>query len=627
MNKRTITIGTAGHIDHGKTSLVKRLTGIDTDRLKEEKERGMTIELGFAHMELEDCLISIVDVPGHEKFIKNMVAGAHGIDGVLFVIAADEGIMPQTREHLIVCEMLGISRGIVILTKVDTVDDEWLELVEEDLKGYLEGSFLENAPIVKVSSKTGKGFDELKKELVELLKSVSDRDENSFPRLPIDRVFSVKGFGTVVTGTLTGGSLRVGDRLRVYPSLKVAKVKSVQVAGKTVRTACPGQRTALNLDISKDYVERGNMLAPEALLKGTTLIDVVVRFSETAQSFEKRKRIHFHYLTQMVEGEVVLIDKEIAGAGDLVKAQVILDKEIFPVFGDRFVLRSISPSSVIGGGIVLHPLEERRFRKKFKKEFSEKMEFIKQGKVEALKVFVEEFEPLPIDALPQLLNFSLSGVSDFVSRIEKESDIIKVGLYLYTAGKVKNVFDEALKAVSLYHERFPVKKGMNRETLKSLLSVDDALFENVILDCPQFEIDSEFVRKKGFVPFLDKRFENFKEKIDEILLKSGFAPPAVEKLREKIGISKEEFYALLEFLKDNGYRMAGEFLLYPDIFLKIKGKVLNFLKDGGVMSVTEFKELFSLSRKYAIPFLELLDREGITERKESGIRKIKSRHS
>ncbi|SNR60195.1 selenocysteine-specific translation elongation factor [Desulfurobacterium atlanticum] len=620
--KKSVTIGTAGHIDHGKTSLVKRLTGVDTDRLKEEKERGMTIELGFAHMKLGDYLISIVDVPGHEKFIKNMVAGAQGIDGVLFVIAADEGVMPQTKEHLTVCEMLGIKKGIVVLTKVDMVDDEWLELVEEDVRDYLKGSFLENAPFVRVSSKTGEGFDILKEEILKLVKNIPENKEYSFPRLPVDRVFSVKGFGTVVTGTLSGGLIEEGEELSVYPSLKSLKVKGIQVAGEKVSKAYPGQRVALNVSLSLNEIERGDILAPAGILDGSNLIDAVITFSKNMEPFEKRKRIHFHYLTQMVEGEIVLIDKDVAEPASSSRVQIILDREIFPVYGDRFILRSITPSEVIGGGMILHPLERKRYRKKFKQEFVEKIKQLEEGRKKALKVFVSQFEPLEVSKLPQFLNLYGENLNLFLKEVEEMGDIVRVGDFLYRRDSVDKVFRKALEFVSDFHKKYPVLEGINRETLKSFLNVDSALFEKVISESAELLSVSKYVKLKDFNPYLDETFKKIKEKVDTVLLREKFSPPSVEKLREEIGEPKDKFYALLEFLQKNGYKMAGEFLIHPEIFDEIVEKLKSF-KATGSFKVAEFKDLLSISRKHAIPLLELLDREGITEREADGTRKLK----
>ena len=620
--RKSVTIGTAGHIDHGKTSLVRRLTGVDTDRLKEEKERGMTIELGFAHMKLGDYLISIVDVPGHERFIKNMVAGAQGIDGVLFVIAADEGVMPQTEEHLAVCEMLGIEKGIVVLTKVDMVDDEWLELVEEDVREYLKDSFLENAPFVKVSSKTGEGFDLLKKEILSLVENIPERKEYSFSRLPVDRVFSIKGFGTVITGTLSGGLIREGEELQVYPSLRKLKVKGIQVAGERVFEAYPGQRVALNIDLSLNEIERGDIVAPDGVLEGTFMIDAVVTFSKSMKPFEKRKKIHFHYLTQMVEGEVVLIDKDTAEPSSSAKVQIILDREIFSVYGDRFVLRSITPSEVIGGGVILHPLETKRFRKKFKEEFIEKIGQLEKGRSEAIKVFVSQFEPLKISKLPQLLNLYGSDLNGFLKEIERKGEIVRVGDYLYKKDSVDKVFKEAVKIVSDFHEKYPVLKGINKETLKSLLNVDSALFDKVISESSEFISVSKHIKLKDFEPYLNEDFKNIKEKLDTVLLRERFSPLPVEKLREEIGVPKDKFYALLEFLQEKGYKMAGEFLIHPEIFGEIVEKLKTF-KTSDSFKIAEFKDLLSISRKHAIPFLELLDREGITERNSDGSRRLK----
>ena len=397
-SKKFLVVGTAGHIDHGKTTLIKALTGIDTDRWEEEKRRGMTIDLGFAHLELPNgVLIGIVDVPGHEKFIKNMLAGAHGIDFVLFVIAADEGVMPQTREHLTVCEVLGTKRGIVVLTKKDVVDEEWLELVKEDVKEFLKGTFLEGAPIIPVSSKTGEGLKELLEEMDKLAAKVEPKSSKGIFRLPVDRSFTVKGFGTVVTGTLLSGKIKTGDTVEVLPEGKEVKVRSVQVHGKSVEEAFAGQRTALNLlGVSKEEVGRGNLVATPGYLKPSPLVDVELTLSKEADLIlQSGHKVHFHHLTKEVEGEVYLIDRDELLPGETALAQVRLKEEVVPVYGDRFVIRNYSPARVIGGGRILNPLPFKKFRRRFKGEFLEFLKALKEKSVKEIVVsYVEKFPGL-----------------------------------------------------------------------------------------------------------------------------------------------------------------------------------------------------------------------------------------
>ncbi|WP_456397101.1 selenocysteine-specific translation elongation factor [Desulfurobacterium sp.] len=619
--KKVVTIGTAGHIDHGKTSLVRRLTGIDTDRLKEEKQRGMTIEPGFAHFFLGNYLISIVDVPGHEKFIKNMVAGAHGIDGVLFVIAADEGVMPQTEEHLTVCEMLQIKKGIVVLTKIDTVDKEWLELVEEDVRNFLKGTFLENAPFVRVSSRTGEGFDVLREEIKKLAESISRQKEESFPRLPVDRVFTVKGFGTVVTGTLSGGRLSKSETIEILPSKLESKIKNLQTAGSDVDVAFPGQRTAVNITASKEKVHRGNILTVPGILNPSRIIDVTFSLSKTAVPVEKRVKVHFHYLTLMAEAEIVLIDRDILNPGERCFAQIIFDREIYPVYGDNFVVRTISPGRVIGGGTILHPLEKRRYRKKFARVFTEKLKALSQGKEKAFLEFVKEMEPLKIDFLPQLLDISPNKAKAFAQRFEEAGKVVVSDRFIYTTETFKKLVEKALEIVKDYHSRYPVAEGINKETLKSLLNVGDGLFLRII-SSSEFEEEGKIVRLKRFVPHFDEKFANLKEKLDLELKKSGFSSPALDSLKEKLNVSSEDFYALLSFLKKEGYKIAGDFLLSPEIYREIKRKTVDLLRQKSEITIGDFKELFNISRKYAIPYLELLDAEGVTVRNSSGKRRL-----
>ena len=362
---KQIILGTAGHIDHGKTSLIKALSGIDADRLKEEKERGITIELGFAHMALPSGeLLGIVDVPGHEKFVKNMVAGATGIDIVVMVIAADEGVMPQTREHMEICTLLGVQHGMVVLTKVDMVDDEWLELVMEDVREFIQGTFLENAPILAVSSVNGQGIPEFIAQLDKLSQKVPERSASSIFRLPIDRVFTMKGFGTVITGTLISGHVNVGDPIMVYPWEITSKVRGIQVHNHSVNIAEAGMRTAINFQgLEKTAIQRGEVLSSPGALKSSYMVDVSLHFlSSNPKSIKNRTLVRFHTGTSEILGNLILLDSEELSPGDTAVAQLRLNTPVALVKEDRFVIRSYSPIRTIGGGEVLNPIPKKHKR-------------------------------------------------------------------------------------------------------------------------------------------------------------------------------------------------------------------------------------------------------------------------
>ncbi|MEG1583979.1 MAG: selenocysteine-specific translation elongation factor, partial [Anaerovorax sp.] len=375
-----VIVGTAGHVDHGKTCLIKALTGIETDRLKEEKKRGITIELGFADLKnTGEQHIGIIDVPGHERFVRNMLAGIGGIDIVLLVVAADEGIMPQTVEHFEILKMLNIHKGIVVLTKVDLVEEEWLEIVKEDVQDTVAGTFLEGAPVVEVSSFTGKNIDMLKEMICELAKgSGQRREESSLLRIPIDRVFTIDGFGTVVTGTLTEGSVRVGDEVALYPVGKTAKVRTLQVHGKMVDQAVAGQRTAVNLtNIKKEELERGYVLGAKGSMKNTMMLDVKIDlFKDSPRSLVNGSRLHLYYGAAEVLCKAILLESEEIHSGESTFAQLRLEKEIAVKKGDRFIIRFYSPVETIGGGMILdaNPKKHKRFQAQTLADFQIKSE-------------------------------------------------------------------------------------------------------------------------------------------------------------------------------------------------------------------------------------------------------------
>ena len=362
---KQVILGTAGHIDHGKTTLIKGLTGIDTDRLKEEKERGITIELGFAHLSLPSGqVLGIVDVPGHEKFVKNMVAGATGIDIVALVIAADEGVMPQTREHLEICQLLRVKRGLVVLTKVDMVDQEWIELVKDDVSSFLAGTFLADAPILEVSAVTGKGLQELTDLLDAMVKEVPEREAGNFFRLPVDRVFTMKGFGTVITGTTMSGSIKTGDEVTVYPQGLESRIRGIQVHNMEVNEVSAGLRTAINLQgLEKEELQRGNVVATKDSLRQTRMVDVVFHLLASApRKLKNRSIVRFHAGTAEIISTIVLLDRDELTPGQTCFAEIRLEEPTAVMSHDRYVLRSYSPVRTIGGGEILNALAQRKKR-------------------------------------------------------------------------------------------------------------------------------------------------------------------------------------------------------------------------------------------------------------------------
>lgn len=624
-SRKFLVVGTAGHIDHGKTTLIKALTGIDTDRWEEEKRRGMTIDLGFAHLELPNgTLIGIVDVPGHERFIKNMLAGAHGIDFVLFVIAADEGVMPQTKEHLTVCEVLGTKKGIVVLTKKDLVSEEWLELVEEDVREFLRGTFLEGAPLVAVSAKTGEGLKELLREMEKLSEEVEPKSPEGILRLPVDRSFTVKGFGTVVTGTLLSGRVKAGDTVEILPKGMRVKVRSVQVHGKSVEEALAGQRTALNLlGVSKEEVERGDLVATPGYLRPSPLVDVELTLSKEADLIlQSGHKVHFHHLTREVEGEVFLVDRDELLPGETALAQVRLKGEVVAVYGDRFVIRNYSPARVIGGGRILNPVSTKKFRRRFRGEFLEFLGALREKSLEELVVFYVEKFPglLESSSFVQLLNLSPERALTVVGELEEKRELLSFSRKLYPAEFLEKLKEELLKTLESYHEEYPIAEGINKESLKSKLSVPSDMLTKVIgelVEEGKLEERGGILKLKGFTPSeKGTRFETLVREVEELVEKKGFSPPEVKELSAELKILEEEANLIASYLVNRkGYFRVGNFIYSPTAIKKIKEILRKHFEKKETLSVGEFKDYLGVTRKFAIPLLEFFDSIGVTVRK------------
>ncbi|MBW1805821.1 MAG: selenocysteine-specific translation elongation factor, partial [Deltaproteobacteria bacterium] len=471
---KQVILGTAGHIDHGKTSLIKALTGIDADRLKEEKERGITIELGFAHLELPSGqLLGIIDVPGHEKFVKNMVAGATGIDLVALVIAADEGVMPQTREHLEICQLLDIKHGLVILTKTDMAEPDWLELVREDVAGFLENTFLENAPIVEVSSVTGEGIDELVKVIDNLVQEAPERDMGHFFRLPIDRAFTMKGFGTVVTGTTISGRINTGDEVTVYPQGVTSRIRGIQVHNREAEQVRAGLRTAINLQgVEKAQIQRGNILAASDSLKTSYMVDVLLDLIPAApRKLKNRAKARFHTGSSEIIATVVLLDRDELDQGDTCFAQIRLDQPTAVLQGDRFILRSYSPVRAIGGGKILNalPLKRKRFSKRILKE----LEMLDRGGLQEnadLFVRMGRFKGVENSELQFLTNSNKKKLDEVLKKLLSQKRIIQYnkerGIYIH-ADFLEKATNEITSTLKEYHQEFPLKTGLLKEELRS----------------------------------------------------------------------------------------------------------------------------------------------------------------
>jgi selenocysteine-specific elongation factor len=625
---KQIILGTAGHIDHGKTSLIRAMTGINTDRLKEEQQRGITIELGFAAMDLPSGQhLGIVDVPGHEKFVKNMVAGATGIDLVAMVIAADEGVMPQTREHMEICSLLGIQFGVVVLTNIDMVDEEWLELVTEDIREFLSGTFLADAPICPVSSTTGDGLPEFVSQLDELSKKVTGRSASGLFRLPVDRVFTMKGFGTVITGTLFSGKIGVGDQVAIYPSGITSKVRGLQVHNQAVEEAQVGQRTAINFQgLEKTAIHRGDVVARPGTLVPSYMVDVSLQYlSSNPKAIKNRSKVRFHTGTSEVMGKLVLMDREELQPGEETVAQVRLDAPVTILKDDRYVLRSYSPVRTIGGGRILTPVARKH--KGVDTEAAQEIETLADGDPTELidyHVRAAYYKGAPFAQLLVLTNLSdkkldaalqplLSGKS--VSLIDKAARIYIHREVLETLEK------RALDHLDRYHRKNPLKDGMSKEELKSKVPpvVSDRLFHLMLGELTRKDavvVEGDLVRHCDHTVTLGVDQADIREKILAAYENGGFTPPYFKEIAASLKMTPDQAKDVLLLLigEKKVVKVKEDLCFSAGAIADIETKLVDFLKQNGEISMPQFKELTGTSRKYSVPLMEFFDSNNLTLR-------------
>jgi selenocysteine-specific elongation factor len=623
---KQIILGTAGHIDHGKTTLVKALTGIDTDRLKEEKARGITIELGFAHLALPGGqLLGIVDVPGHEKFVKNMVAGATGVDLVALVIAADEGVMPQTREHLEICELLRVKSGLVVLTKVDLADSDWLELVKEDVAKALSATFLAKAPIVEVSSVTGAGMDVLLQTLERLVKGVAEREAGSFFRLPIDRVFTMKGFGTVVTGTTISGQIDLGAEVTVYPKDVTTRIRGIQVHNREVESVSAGLRTAINLQgVEKADIERGDVLAAKDSLKPTQLADVTLDLLKSApRKLKHRARARFHTGTAEIISTILLLDRDELNPGESCFAQIRFEKPTVLLRHDRYVIRSYSPVRTIGGGEVLNSLTERRKRRS-EKGLAE-LQMLSRGDLsEVTEQFIlfGRFQGVEMSDLPLLTNTGRRRLDEVLKKLLAQR---KVVLYererggLIHAEFLQAAREEITSTLERYHRENPLREGFLKEELRSRTTGarNPRLFQFLITQMTGEGLivqEKESLRLTAHKVTLAADQEKVRHRIEEVYLKSGLQPPYFKELREEL-TGKEAGDVLPVMLKEGVLvRVKEDLFFHREIIDGLRKRLVEHLREKGEIDTPQFKEMTNVSRKYTIPLLEYFDISQVTVR-------------
>lgn len=612
-----IILGTAGHIDHGKSALVKALTGIDPDRLKEEKERGMTIDLGFADLKYPDGLtVGIVDVPGHERLIRNMLAGAGGIDIVLFVIAADEGIMPQSREHLYICNLLKIKSGLIAITKVDLVDRDWLELVEDDVQSFVKGTFLEKAAIVNVSSKTLYNIDLLKEEIRAIALKVDPKSTKGLFRLPIDRVFTLKGFGTVVTGTAFSGKISTGDAVEILPSGIKSKVRGLHSHGKPIDTAYAGQRVAINLQgVDKEEIKRGDVVVVPERFIATYMIDTKLELLPNVPVLKNRDVVRLHIGTSENIARVVLYGRNKLDAEGHCYCQFRLEEPIIAMSGDRYIIRRFSPVETIGGGEVLDPTSYKMSHKKS----LEDLEILENGSLtEKISVKVKRFgiHGINTSLLEGWISADFESIKEAIESLEKDGTIKNFENTLIHKDPFDSFGEILKKYLKDFHERNPLRPGIQKEELRSHFNLKPKLFEQIITKLKDIIVEKDIVKLVTFSITLSKGDENLRTTILKILGNTGFQPLTVEELSESLQVDQKHLSEILKLMVNEGSLIKINDSLY--ITSANYKKMMELLKDFSSrkteMLVSEFREMLGTSRKYALPFLEYLDSNKITKR-------------
>lgn len=624
-----VIIGTAGHIDHGKTTLIRALTGRNTDRLEEEQRRGITIDLGFTYFDLPGGgRAGIVDVPGHEKFINNMVAGVVGMDLVLLVIAADEGIMPQTREHLDILSLLGIKKSIIVLNKCDLVEEDWIELVEEEIREELEGSFMEQAPLVKVSAATGEGIPELIRVIDDMTREeVEEKDINTIPRLPIDRVFTLSGFGTIVTGTLVSGTISKEDVLEMYPLGKECKIRSIQVHGENQKECLAGQRVAINLsNVKKSEVKRGYVLAPVNSMKNTDLLDVKLEILDSSMRvLTNHARLHLFTGTSEILCRAVLLDKEELGPGESGFVQLRLEEKIAVRRGDRFVVRFYSPMETIGGGVVLEP--NPKIKRRFREDVIEELKRKESGSVtDIIEMHVKEHGDtlITISELAKLTALSVEEIQEAAEELKQEGSVLEFALrkdtYLWHSDESRGTLRKVLQVLRQYEADYPYRYGMKKAEVQMTFfkKTKPAVFDKIV---DYYISQGEIKRVDEFLctPEYEVRKDDVYEKVSSGFLKAwkqaGFDFVRYTELEHK-AVSDQVADDILNILLEEkqAVKVSDDMYTLTEYMEEAKDKIKEHLKEDPVITIVQVRDMFGTSRKSAKPILEYMDSIKVTKK-------------
>ena len=619
---KNIIIGTAGHVDHGKTALIKALTGIETDRIKEEKKRGITIELGFAYLDLPDGeKAGIIDVPGHEKFVKNMLAGAGGIDLALLVVAADEGFMPQTREHLGILSLLNISEGIIVVTKKDLVDEDWLEIVCDEVRQEVQGTFLENAQIIPVSSYTGEGIEQLRQAIFTMIDQKTQIKNLDVPfRIPVDRIFSVEGFGTVITGTLIEGTMKVGDPVTVYPSRIESRIRNLQVHSQDVQEAYAGQRVAVNLaGLKKTDLNKGDVIAVPDSMHTTMMIDIhLTVLKDCDREIRNATRLHLYHGARDILCKIVLLDRDSVGAGESCYAQLRLEEEIAVKTGDRFVLRFYSPVETIGGGVILdsNPFKHKRNDAAVLESLKLKEGGSDREKISAaLRDYSARFETL--DFLQIQTGIPKEQFEQQINKLIKDKVAFRVSdnVVIHT-DYLNRLKDSAVKLLESYHKENPLREGMKKDEFRNkLIKYEDISVVDKITDSLVNRKVLKYVNNCVALADFEVQQDNNQQEIENAFLQGGFSPESPDQIAARFPKVKN-FKQVLESLVNTGklVRVEEKILLHADYYNKALTLAKEHVDQNGQITLAEMRDLMGASRKFAVAVLEYWDKRGITKK-------------
>ena len=621
-----IILGTAGHIDHGKSTLVKALTGTDPDRLKEEKERGITLDLGFASLDLPGGnRLGIVDVPGHEGLIKNMLAGVGGIDIVMLVIAADEGIMPQTREHLAICDLLRVKKGIIALTKTDMVEKDWLALVQDEVRDFVKDTFLEKSTIVPVSSKTGENLPVLVQELAKIANEVAPKSLNGILRLPIDRVFTMKGFGTVITGTLLSGTISTDQEVEILPKGIKTKVRGIQSHNQAVQRSVAGQRTAVNLQgIEKDELSRGDTIVSSGYFQPTKTLDAKLNLLKQApRGLKTGARIRFYNTTQEAIGRITILGSNVLAPGEEAYIQLRLEQQVIAQHGDRYILRFYSPMETLGGGMVLNP-HTRRHKTITMPETLRDLRTLEEGVLEEiLGLFIsgKGLAGMEEAAVIGAVAADKQSILSALTVLSQKKIALRVdNLYVHATG-LRSLEKRVIDIIQQYHRHNPLKPGLDKEELKGMLRMRlAAKILNMAIDGlvkkNQIEAEGSKLKVPGFKAAHGAIQDEVKSKIVEAITKGGTQPPIRDELHALFGITEKDAKDLLKLLADEGriVRINDSLYLDKNALEQVRASLKKHLDDKKEITMAEFRDLAKTSRKFAVPLMEYFDSQKLTQR-------------